>query len=63
MRGFVLSILLMLGGAVQAASYVYVSNAEDGNIGLYLLESDGTLTPGNRFDAGGKPVMPMSVSP
>ena len=32
MRGFVLSILLMLGGAVQAASYVYVSNAEDGNI-------------------------------
>jgi 6-phosphogluconolactonase len=63
MRGIVLSVLLMLGGAVQAHTYVYVSNAEDGNIGMYMLEADGTLTPGNRFDAGGKPVMPMSVSP
>jgi 6-phosphogluconolactonase len=48
---------------VSAATYVYVSNAEDGDIGLYTLESDGTLKPGDKFDAGGKPVMPMSVSP
>ena len=58
-----LSFLLMLGGAVHAATYVYVSNAEDGNIGMYTLEADGTLKPGEKFDAGGKKVMPMSVSP
>jgi 6-phosphogluconolactonase len=63
MRGIVLLVLSMLGGAVQAATYVYVSNAEDGNIGMYMMEADGSLTPGNRYDAGGKPVMPMSVSP
>ena len=49
--------------SVSAATYVYVSNADDGDIGLYTLESDGTLKPGDKFDAGGKPVMPMSVSP
>jgi 6-phosphogluconolactonase len=58
-----LSFLLMLGGVVHAATYVYVSNAEDGNIGMYTLAADGTLKPGAKFDAGGKPVMPMSVSP
>jgi len=63
MRSVLFSVLLMLGGAVQAATYVYVSNAEDGNIGMYMMEADGSLTPGNRHDAGGKPVMPMSVSP
>jgi 6-phosphogluconolactonase len=63
MRRLVLSVLLMLGGVVHAASYVYVSNAEDGTIGMYMLEADGSLTPGNRIEAGGKPVMPMSVSP
>ena len=46
----------------QAATYVYVSNAEDGDIGLYTLQSDGSLTPGARFKAA-KIVMPMSVSP
>ena len=63
MRSILLSFLLMVGGAVHAATYVYVSNADDGDIGLYTLESDGTLKPGDKFDAGGKPVMPMSVSP
>lgn len=43
-------------------SYVYVSNAEDGDIGLYTLRDDGTLQPGARFKAG-PDVMPMSVSP
>jgi 6-phosphogluconolactonase len=43
------------------ALYVYVSNAEDGDIGLYTLEGDGTLTPGPRFKAA-KPVMPLAVS-
>ena len=43
-------------------SYVYVSNAEDGDIGIYTLRDDGTLQPGPRFKAGPM-VMPMSVSP
>ena len=63
MKHVILAVLLTLGGAVHAATYVYVSNAEDGNIGMYTLEADGTLKPGQKFDAGGKPVMPMSVSP
>jgi 6-phosphogluconolactonase len=45
-----------------AASYVYVSNAEDGDIGLYALQPDGALQPGARF-AAARLVMPMSVSP
>jgi 6-phosphogluconolactonase len=46
----------------MAAAYVYVSNAEDGDIGMYTLQSDGTLQPGARYKAD-KTVMPMSVSP
>ena len=58
----VVSALVTLAGAAQAATFVYVSNAEDGTIGTYTLEPDGTLRPGPRVDAG-KVVMPMSVSP
>jgi 6-phosphogluconolactonase len=43
-------------------TFVYVSNAEDGDIGLYTLNADGSLEPGERFKAE-KPVMPMSISP
>jgi 6-phosphogluconolactonase len=57
-----LSAALTLAGAAHGATYVYVSNAEDGNIGMYTLQSDGTLHPGAKFEAG-TPVMPMSVSP
>ena len=57
-----MSALITLAGTAQAATFVYVSNAEDGNIGMYTLQPDGTLQPGARFDAG-KVVMPMSVSP
>ena len=46
----------------QAMTFVYVSNAEDGDIGLYTLRPDGSLQPGQRFKAGPN-VMPMSVSP
>ena len=59
-KGILFSALIS-GGAVQAATYVYVSNAEDGNIGMYTLGADGSLKAGAKFDAG-KPVMPMSVS-
>ena len=58
----VLSAVMTVVGAAQAATVVYVSNAEDGTIGVYTLGADGTLQPGPRVDAG-KPVMPMSVSP
>jgi 6-phosphogluconolactonase len=61
-KGIVLSALVTLAGAAQAATFVYVSNAEDGNIGMYTLQPDGTLQPGPRFNAGPL-VMPMSVSP
>ena len=59
----VLFSIAMAATTAHAATYVYVSNADDGNIGLYTLEKDGTLKPGAKFDTGGKNVMPMSVSP
>jgi 6-phosphogluconolactonase len=48
--------------ASAAATFVYVSNAEDGDIGMYTLKADGSLEAGPRFKAE-KMVMPMSVSP
>jgi len=53
---------LSFGAQAPAATFVYVSNADDGDIGMYTLQSDGSLQPGPRFKAG-KVVMPMSVSP
>jgi 6-phosphogluconolactonase len=58
----VLSALVLAAAVANAATYVYVSNAEDGNIGVYTMQSDGTLKPGDRVEAG-KVVMPMAVSP
>ncbi len=59
-----LAVLLALAVSMPAAAatFVYVSNAEDGDIGLYTLRVDGSLQPGQRFKAGPM-VMPMSVSP
>ena len=56
--------LLFLGFAMTASAhtFVYISNAEDGDIGHYLLRPDGTLQPVSRYKAGAN-VMPMSVSP
>ncbi len=42
--------------------FVYVSSAEDGDIGIYALRADGTLEPRGRCKAQAT-VMPMSVSP
>ena len=44
--GIMLSALITAAGAAHAATYVYVSNAEDGDIGMYTMESDGTLKAG-----------------
>lgn len=46
----------------MSQTYVYVSNATDGNIGSYRMQSDGTLQSGPRFDAGAA-VGPLAVSP
>lgn len=42
--------------------FVYVSSAEDGEIGIYALRADGMLEPRGRCKAQAT-VMPMSVSP
>src|SRR5438105_5078578 len=57
-------VLLSLASSppVLAGTFVYVANAEDGDIGMYTLQADGSLQPGQRFKAT-KLVMPMAVSP
>ena len=45
-----------------AATFVYVSNAEDGDIGVYSVQADGSLKAGERTKAANT-VMPMAVSP
>jgi 6-phosphogluconolactonase len=53
----------MLGGApALAGTFVYVSNADDGDISTYSMQADGTLLPGARVKVAGV-VMPMAVSP
>ena len=56
--------LCVAGGAPAfAKTFVYVSNAQDGNIDAYTLDkSNGSLTTIGKADAG-KLVMPMAVSP
>ena len=53
---------MILGSPALAATYVYVSNADDGEIATYTLQADGSLKPGQRIKAE-KLVMPMAVSP
>ena len=43
-------------------TFVYVSNGQDGDIGAYRMQADGTLSPLARVAAGGG-VGPMAVSP
>ena len=53
---------LALSTPALAATFVYVSNADDGDIGIYTLQPDGSLQAGPRV-AAAKVVMPMAVSP
>jgi 6-phosphogluconolactonase len=64
MKMAMLAVLLSMVSFAPAlaATFVYVSNAEDGDIGMYTLKPDGSLQPGERFKAE-KVVMPMAVSP
>jgi 6-phosphogluconolactonase len=59
------ALALCAAGAAPASAktFVYVSNAQDGNIDAYVLDkSNGALTSIGKTDAG-KLVMPMAVSP
>lgn len=64
MRTPIIAALLSLVSSVPvfAGTFVYVSNADDGDIGTYTLQANGSLQPGQRFKAA-KVVMPMAVSP
>ena len=63
-KGIAMAATIMGAGGLPAlaASYVYVSNAEDGDISVYAAKPDGTLSSGARVPAA-KVVMPMTVSP
>jgi 6-phosphogluconolactonase len=63
-KGIVLTALIAMAGAAPAlaATFVYVSNADDADIGVYRLLPDGVLQAGERVKAA-KTVMPMAVSP
>jgi 6-phosphogluconolactonase len=59
----VAAIASLGGGApALAATFVYVSNADDGEIGVYRMLDSGELQPGTRAKAASV-VMPMAVSP
>jgi len=62
-RGITVAAMASLvGGApALAATFVYVSNAEDGDIGVYRMLDSGELQPGARVKAAST-VMPMAVS-
>ncbi len=64
MKTSLVAVLLSvaMSAPAMAATFVYVSNAEDGEIGIYTLQADGSLQPGPRV-AAAKIVMPMAVSP
>jgi len=63
-RGLIVTALASLIGSSPAlgGTFVYVSNAEDGDIGTYSMKPDGELQPGARV-AAAKVIMPMAVSP
>ena len=63
MKATIATLLSMVFGTPAfAGTFVYVSNADDGEIGTYTLQSDGSLKSGQRTKAA-KIVMPMAVSP
>src|SRR2546422_9620641 len=60
--GGILFMSALASTSALAATYVYVSNAEDGEIAAYAMRADGTLKALARAQAA-KVVMPMAVSP
>ena len=65
MASFALALLFAIGATSMsmAKTFVYVSNAQDGNIDTYNMDmSTGALTPVGKTEAA-KLVMPMTLSP
>jgi 6-phosphogluconolactonase len=60
--GAAMAATISIASGARAVTFVYVSSAEDGDIGVYAMKPDGTLSPGARVPAA-KVVMPMAVSP
>ena len=59
----IIALTTLIGHApALAGTFVYVSNADEGDIGVYSLQTDGSLKPGERAKAANV-VMPMAVSP
>jgi 6-phosphogluconolactonase len=60
---FTVAAMISIVGSAQtlAATFVYVSNSEDGDISTYQLQDSGELRPGARAKAASV-VMPMTVS-
>ena len=58
----ILTLAAVAGGNAGAATFVYISNAEDGDISSYRLQDSGELTPIARTKGAGM-LMPMTVSP
>ena len=58
-----LAALATLGGTLTASAgtFVYVSNADDGDISTFAMQADGSLQPGSRVKVAAT-VMPMVVS-
>src|SRR3974377_1405013 len=64
MKAMIAILLSMAFGtpALAATPFVYVSNADDGEIGTYTLLADGSLKTGPRIKAE-KSVVRMALSP
>jgi 6-phosphogluconolactonase len=59
----IVALTALIGhGPALAGTFVFVSNAEDGDIGVYSVQADGSLKPGEHAKAANV-VMPMAVSP
>ena len=62
--GWIMALSSLLFGAQGlAATFVYVSNNEEGTIGVYTLQADGSLQPGARVSTSIAPGASCSARP
>src|SRR5882672_9409321 len=62
LTGGIIAMSALANTSALAGTFVYVSNAEDGEIGAYAMQADGALRALARTQVA-KTVMPMAVSP
>src|SRR5258706_11172730 len=58
----IIAMSALASASALAGTFVYVSNAEDGEIGVYSMQADGALQPPARTQAA-EVGMPMAGSP